>query len=105
MEVHYQIQAAVDGGGVTGFEALARWPRNGGHKPAVGFIPVAEQYGLIDESVMGAEDGLRRGGSMGCSLQGRLKLSPVQLTRPGLAQSVAAVLEETGLPATRLDSN
>jgi diguanylate cyclase len=104
LEVHYQVQASCETGAVTGFEALARWPRDGGFTPPSDFIPIAEQYGLIDAL---GDWVLRRA----CAEASRwdppykvaVNLSPVELTRPDLALTVAAILRETGLPASRLE--
>jgi diguanylate cyclase len=104
LEVHYQVQASCESGAVTGFEALARWPRDGGFTPPNDFIPIAEQYGLIDAL---GDWVLRRA----CVEAARwdppykvaVNLSPVELTRPDLAQTVATILQETGLPASRLE--
>lgn len=49
-EAHYQPKLNVIGGGVTGFEVLARWrhPRQGLLSPAA-FMTVIEHCGLLDE--------------------------------------------------------
>ncbi len=47
LEVHYQPQVDATQGLITGFEALARWSRNGQYCPPCEFIPIAEQTGLI----------------------------------------------------------
>jgi len=104
LEVHYQVQASCETGAITGFEALARWPRHGGFTPPNDFVPVAEQYGVIDAL---GDWVLRRA----CAEAARwdppykvaVNLSPVELTRPDLPQTVAAILRETGLPGSRLE--
>jgi diguanylate cyclase (GGDEF)-like protein/PAS domain S-box-containing protein len=47
-EIHYQPIVALEGGSVTGFEALVRWrhPQRGLMSPGE-FLPVAEEVGLI----------------------------------------------------------
>jgi diguanylate cyclase (GGDEF)-like protein/PAS domain S-box-containing protein len=46
--MHYQPQVRADTGEVIGIEALIRWPqKNGGFIEPNGFLPVAEQRGLI----------------------------------------------------------
>jgi diguanylate cyclase (GGDEF)-like protein len=48
--LHYQPKVAVDGGAVTGVEALVRWqhPRDGLLMPAE-FLPLAERTGMMGE--------------------------------------------------------
>jgi EAL domain-containing protein (putative c-di-GMP-specific phosphodiesterase class I) len=104
LEVHYQVQVTCESGVITGFEALARWPRAEGFTPPSDFIPVAEQYGLIDAL---DEWVLRRACTEAArwdpSYKVAVNLSPVELTRPDLPESVAAILRETKLPPSRLE--
>lgn len=49
LSLHYQPQIHTESGMLHGFEALARWPdQNRGNIPPNVFIPLAEEYGLID---------------------------------------------------------
>jgi diguanylate cyclase len=105
--VYYQPIVDVPAGRVMAVEALARWehPERGLVSPA-DFIPVAEQNGLIVE--LGAWimrtacmrlAAWRR--ELGAAAPDRVSVnvSARQLARPGFAETVAAVLAETGLPA------
>ena len=47
LEVYYQPIVAIASGMTQGFEALARWKRDGDLVPPDVFIPIAEQSGLI----------------------------------------------------------
>jgi diguanylate cyclase (GGDEF)-like protein/PAS domain S-box-containing protein len=93
----------------SGFEALVRWTHpERGEIPPARFIPLAEQYGLIEplgrwvlREALGQlarwrDDGLAA--DMGMSVN----VSRVQLSRPGLADDVLAVLEDCGLAPDRL---
>ena len=108
-ELHYQPQVDLDSGAVVGMEALLRWrhPQYGMIAP-VRFISLAEEMGLIVP--IGAwvlrtaclqthawhEAGPHR-------LRVAVNLSPRQFTQKGLAQSIAAVLYESGLDARYLE--
>ena len=103
--VHYQPVVSVSSGRTVGFEALARWNREGhGPVPPVVFIPIVEQLGLV--SAMGRSV-LRRAcvdlarfravADETAELTVAVNLSVHQLTDPGLVEDVAAALEETGL--------
>lgn len=107
-QLHYQPVVGIDGG-LRGFEALARWdhPERGQVSPGE-FIPVAESTGTIVELgqwiLSRACHDLARwrsrpgwgGLTMAVNLSGR------QLARPGLADSVDALLRSTGLEPSAL---
>ncbi len=102
-EVHYQPIVAAEGGGMVGVEALLRWnhPTRGAIAPSL-FIPLAEESGLM---IRLGEVVMRRAladGARWPNLFVSVNLSPVQIRSRGLAQSVAAVLADTGMPASRL---
>jgi diguanylate cyclase (GGDEF)-like protein/PAS domain S-box-containing protein len=110
-EFHNLYQPIVDGQErVIGFEALVRWthPERGLLAP-VEFIPVADQSGLIvpiGELVLRAacEQALHwPQGHDGESLKISVNLSPRQVSHPALVDSVAEILEDTGLEPSRLD--
>ena len=102
-DVHYQPVVAAEGGGMVGVEALLRWnhPTRGAIPPSL-FIPLAEQSGLM---IRLGEVVMRRAladGARWPSLFVAVNLSPVQIRSRGLADFVAAVLAEAGMPAGRL---
>jgi diguanylate cyclase (GGDEF)-like protein/PAS domain S-box-containing protein len=49
IEVHYQPLVDIRTGALSGFEALARWPRSMPPVSPTDFIPVAEETGLIGQ--------------------------------------------------------
>ena len=110
LEVHYQPIVALRDADLVGFEALLRWhhPRRGMVPPAE-FIPVAEDSGLIasigrwvlDQAASQAAAWRGRGGNSG-RLMISVNLSARQFTHGGLADDVAAVLEEAGIEADEL---
>ena len=102
-DVHYQPVVAAEGGGMVGVEALLRWnhPTRGAIAPSL-FIPLAEQSGLM---IRLGELVMRRAladGARWPSLFVSVNLSPVQIRSGGLAESVASLLADTGVPASRL---
>jgi diguanylate cyclase (GGDEF)-like protein len=102
-DVHYQPVVAAEGGSMVGVEALLRWnhPTRGAIPPSL-FIPLAEQSGLM---IRLGEVVMRRAladGARWPSLFVAVNLSPVQIRSRELADFVAAVLAETGMPAERL---
>jgi EAL domain-containing protein (putative c-di-GMP-specific phosphodiesterase class I) len=93
----------------SGFEALVRWTHpDRGEIPPGRFIPLAEQHGLIEplgQWVMREaltqlrrwhDEGFAR--KMGMSVN----VSRVQLSRPGLAEEIFALLDELELAPDRL---
>jgi len=104
LEVHFQPIMSIDTRRMIGAEALARWshPEHGMVPPSE-FIPLAESAGLISE--LGAWV-LRTACAHAAQWDGlclAVNLSPEQVRRPGLVEMVSKVLQETGLPPSRLE--
>jgi diguanylate cyclase (GGDEF)-like protein len=104
-ELYYQPSVEMPAGRLVGFEALLRMRDETGAmvSPAV-FIPIAEQMGLIDkigEWVL--REACRTAQSWPSDFTVAVNLSPAQFVRKGLAARVTAILDETGLPAGRLE--
>jgi EAL domain-containing protein (putative c-di-GMP-specific phosphodiesterase class I) len=105
LELHYQPQIDAFTEEVIGFEALVRWrtPERGLVPPGE-FIPVAEETGLIAKI---GEWVLRRACadalSWPDSVAIAVNLSLVQFKNTKIVNLVASILEETGLPARRLE--
>ncbi|MDR3641214.1 MAG: EAL domain-containing protein [Humidesulfovibrio sp.] len=109
IEVFYQPKVCQPGKHICGAEALVRWRREDGALvgPAE-FIPVAENTGLIlplsnlvlrqacRQAVLWRQ-GLHK------DLVMAVNLSPRQFAQPGLAQRIADILQETGLPPEALE--
>lgn len=103
-DLHYQPIVDIKSGKVTGYEALLRWchPVRGNVPPSQ-FIPIAEQTGLIVE--IGAWVLRRACEEIACrsdSLIVSVNISVVQFRMTDVAATVARVLAQTGLAATRL---
>ena len=106
--LHYQPVVALVDGRVTGVEALVRWvhPRRGVVSPAE-FIPLAEETGTIvalgrwvlEEACRQAVAWDKEGVT---PLQLNVNLSAIEFQREDLVDTVAAVLEATGLAPSRL---
>ncbi|MDR3515001.1 MAG: EAL domain-containing protein [Azospirillaceae bacterium] len=106
----YQPIVDLSSGHLVGFEALMRWthPRRGTIPPGIA-IPIAEETGLID-AVGGSV--LRRACTQlmawtrcypaAAELFVAVNLSPRQLANPQLAEDIATLLGDTGLPGSRL---
>jgi len=104
----YQPKMEIQTGAIIGVEALMRW-----RHPALGlisplqFIPIAEEMGLIDSfghwSLEVACRDARRWQDLGRPLQVSVNLSARQLDRPQLADEVAQVLADAGLPSACLE--
>ncbi|MCU0504514.1 MAG: EAL domain-containing protein [Chloroflexi bacterium] len=104
--VHYQPIVDLSDGRIVAMEALARWSRPGvGLVAPSGFIPVAEQTGLV--RAMGAQ--LLRAACEAASAWSReqsvdlaVNLSPRQLQDPLLVGMVELALRDSGLDPSRL---
>ncbi|MFA7555631.1 MAG: EAL domain-containing protein [Spongiibacteraceae bacterium] len=108
-ELHYQPQELLATGEVYGVEALVRWihPLRGMLSP-LEFIGLAEDTGQIlalgDWVLNEACRQLKSWLDQGCKpLRMAVNISAKQLGHTGLVQSVAKVLEETGLAADYLE--
>ncbi len=90
---------------VTGFEALIRWqhPEHGAISPGV-FIPLAEEIQLINEiGEWVLKTACEEAAKWPEHVTVAVNLSPVQFKLHSLPATVRAVLNETGLPAKRLE--
>jgi diguanylate cyclase (GGDEF)-like protein/PAS domain S-box-containing protein len=104
LEVHYQPLVDVASHRVVGVEALMRWhhPTRGTVSPGV-FIPIAETTGLI---LSMGEWLLRTACRQAVAWPDKIlavNLSPVQFRHPNLVGLIGRILDETGLPARRLE--
>lgn len=104
-EVHYQPFVGISDMHICGFEALVRWRHPQlGLIPPDRFIPLAEETGVI---VALGEWVLRRAVTDAMSWPDDMKLavnlSPVQLRRTAIVETVQAALAASGLPAVRLE--
>lgn len=103
--LNFQPLVAATSLRVEGFEALARWkhPRRGLIPPAE-FIKLAEESGMI---ISLGEWILKEACRIAAMLPGEVhmavNLSPIQLRHSNFVNVVRSTLEETGLPAGRLE--
>lgn len=103
-ELHFQPKVALDGGAVTGAEALMRWHRADGDD--VGpetFVPVAEQSGYIRQLGSWALHAACREASAWPDVPVAVNVSPMQLEEEGFLGTVRAALEDAGLAPERLE--
>ncbi len=105
----YQPVVDLAGEGVLGVEVLVRWahPQRGVLGPAE-FIPLAEQYGHIEDLSRWVLDAACRQVATWCAqpwarddLRFGVNISAAELG-PGLVTDIAEVLERYGLPSDRL---
>ncbi|MCG8991957.1 EAL domain-containing protein [Laribacter hongkongensis] len=104
MQLHYQPQVDLQTGELSGVEALLRWthPLFGAVSPGE-FIPLAEESGLIipigdwvlRTAARQLADWLRDGLP---PMVMAVNLSVLQFNLPGLAQQIASILSEAGVP-------
>ncbi|MEU4421306.1 bifunctional diguanylate cyclase/phosphodiesterase [Actinoplanes sp. NPDC024001] len=109
LRLHYQPTVDLATHEVVGFEALVRWPHpvRGMINP-MDFIPLAEATGLIvplgrwvlHEACRQAVAWSEAAG--GRPLRMSVNVSVRQFDQPDFAETVAAVLADTGMPADRL---
>ncbi len=105
LELHYQPQIDIFTNEIVGFEALVRWrhPEHGLIPPSE-FIPLAEETGII---IRLGEWVLRRAcidaQTWPASIKVSVNVSPAQFRNRDLTQTVADILEQTGLAPHRLE--
>jgi len=103
-ELYYQPLVNLETNEITSFEALLRWhhPQRGTISPAE-FIPIAEETGLI---IPVGEWVLRTAcletAKWPKDVKVAVNLSPAQLKARNVVEVVTSALEESGLPAKRL---
>ena len=105
LRLHYQLQMSLKDGVICGAEALMRWhhPKHGMISPAE-FIPLAEETEAI---VPMGEWALRT--ACRDAAEGRIpgtvavNLSPVQFSRDDLAETIHAILVNSGLSPNRFE--
>ncbi len=110
LRVHYQPVVDLTTERIEGFEALVRWEHPiRGLIPPSEFLPLAERVGLIEElGRFVLRDGCRqlrtwrRDDLIDDELTLTINVSPRELASAAFADGVAAVLDETGLPAANL---
>jgi predicted signal transduction protein with EAL and GGDEF domain len=105
LKLVYQPLFAAESRVVTGFESLLRWSsaEHGAVSPDV-FIPIAEANGLmgeIGEWVLRAA--CKEAARWAIPLRIAVNVSPVQIQQGGLAETIEAILQETGLSPARLE--
>ncbi|HEX5238995.1 MAG TPA: EAL domain-containing protein [Sphingomicrobium sp.] len=105
LSVHYQPIVRAAGEEISGFESLVRWqhPVRGPISPTK-FIPLAEEAGLIGkigEWVL--RTALEEAAQWPDHVRVAINLSPLQFNDPNVVSMVAHHLNETGVPAERVE--
>ncbi len=103
--IHWQVQASVETGEITGYEALLRWTKpDGTNVSPFEFITIAEQTGLImpiGEWVL--RRACQEAATWPMPWKIAVNLSPVQLGHVDLPRLVHQILIETGMAPARLE--
>ena len=102
--VHYQPIVEARSRRIVGVEALARWQRQDGSLvSADDFIPIAEEFGLID--ILG-----RQVLNVACedvvswpNIKLSVNISPLQLRGAGFVDNITSILDAVGLEHERLE--
>lgn len=109
-QLHYQPQLDLHTGQIVGVEALVRWiDENGDMVPPSGFIPLAEETGLIEpigEWVIrkAAQDIAQLVDELGYPIKVAINLSACQFRRADkLKQHIRQVLDESGIDPALLE--
>ena len=109
IEVHYQPVVDLATGSISGFEALARWPRGWADVKPTEFIPVAEETGLIAQlgrqvlAIAVADlTSWRRHGLVDETVRMSVNVSGRQLDDPGFPDEVLHEISKVSLPGRAL---
>lgn len=105
LQLHYQPQVKTETGELLGFEVLIRWNHSvyGQVGPAE-FIPLAEETGLIsDVGNWVLRTACREAASWDRPLRVAVNLSPREFQQVDLPDTILTILNETGLPPSRLE--
>ena len=105
LSVVYQPIVRAAGEDICGFESLIRWthPSRGSISPAK-FIPLAEECGMIGrigEWVL--REALAEAAHWPDPIRVAVNLSPIQFNDPGIIDTIANALRESGVRAGRLE--
>ncbi len=105
IEPHYQPLVDLGGGGICGFEVLARWTHpERGAVPPDRFIAAAERLGLISDLMAGLlRRACRDAWDWGDSIRLAVNVSPCQIVDPSFPDTVLGILAEQRFPTSRLE--
>ncbi|RYF11957.1 MAG: EAL domain-containing protein, partial [Oxalobacteraceae bacterium] len=103
-ELHYQVQASISTGEISGYEALIRWPHpTRGLIPPSVFIPLAEEIGeIVPLSVWVFRQACSEASLWPSEHTVSVNLSPIHLSDPELIKTVKSALDDSGLATERL---
>jgi diguanylate cyclase (GGDEF)-like protein len=104
-ELHYQVQGCIPTGDITGYEVLLRWrhPMRG-LVPPMEFIPIAEETGSIVEiGEWVLRTACREARAWPTPIKIAVNVSAIQIQQPNFAETVHAILVETGFSPSRLE--
>ncbi|WP_267387092.1 EAL domain-containing protein [Sphingomonas sp. GC_Shp_3] len=104
LELHFQVQAAIPSGDISGYEALVRWkhPVRGMVPPGV-FIPLAEKSGdIVPLSIWILRQACFEAALWPNRHPVAVNISPIHLADPRLVETVRSALIDSGLPPERL---
>lgn len=109
IEVHYQPVVDLVSGEISGFEALARWPREWSEVKPSEFIPVAEETGMIGQlgrhvlaTAVAEFAEWRRKGLVADSVRMSVNVSGRQLDDAKFPDQVLEAVSRAGLPGYAL---
>ncbi|HEY0909718.1 MAG TPA: EAL domain-containing protein [Bradyrhizobium sp.] len=105
LELHYQLQTTLDDGRICGAEALMRWrhPKRGMVSPAEFILLAEESEAIIPMGEWALRTACRDAVDGKIPVTVAVNLSPVQFGREDLAETIHAILLETGLSPKRLE--